>query len=211
MALLCCALPTFTKLAPYLAQSRIGAPGWSSAILMGYALGTVAVQPLAARWRTNALTRLAGSGAVLAALGMSFAAGAGHALWLDTAMAFGMGMAGGSAGQWVWARHAELSCQQPAQHAAGVARLTACVQVALALGSILIGLMLISGTPKGVVTSTWPGPWQRARCCAELAACCWRIPTGYAIDSTEDPLQNRGSRRDVVDRTTLWHALHTSS
>ena len=68
MALLCCALPTFTKLAPYLAQSRIGAPGWCSAILMGYALGTVAVQPLAARWRTNALPRLAGSCAVLAAL-----------------------------------------------------------------------------------------------------------------------------------------------
>ncbi|MFA1751603.1 MFS transporter [Xanthomonas campestris] len=189
MALLCCALPTFTKLAPYLAQSRIGAPGWSSAILMGYALGTVAVQQLAARWRTNALTRLAGSGAVLAALGMSFAAGAGHALWLDTAMAFGMGMAGGSAGQWVWARHAELSCQQPAQHAAGVARLTACAQVALALGSILIGLMLNlgDGHGRGHVDLVWA-----------MAAGPMLCGTGCLLLAYTNGLRNRLNRRPLA-------------
>lgn len=73
IAALALALPTFTKLAPYLAQSRMGSAGWGSAVLIAYALGSVFVQPLAARWPTVAMRRLGVSGAALAALGLVFA------------------------------------------------------------------------------------------------------------------------------------------
>ena len=143
IATLALALPTFTKLAPYLAQSHIGAAGWGSAVLISYALGSVFVQPLAARWPTVALRRLGISGAALAVLGVVFAIAASRHTLLDAALAFGMGTAAGSAGQWVWARHAELASQYgPAQQAREFAALTASAQLALAAGSALIGLLL---------------------------------------------------------------------
>ncbi|APP79694.1 MFS transporter [Xanthomonas hortorum pv. vitians] len=143
IAALALALPTFTKLAPYLAQSRIGSAGWGSAVLIAYALGSVVVQPLAARWPTVAMRRLGVSGAALAALGLVFAMAVSRHTVLDASLAFGMGLAAGSAGQWVWARHAELASRHgPAQQARGFAALTATAQLALAAGSALIGLLL---------------------------------------------------------------------
>ncbi|AEQ95282.1 MFS transporter [Xanthomonas oryzae] len=143
IAALSLALPTFTKLAPYLAQTGRSSPGWSCAVLTGYAAGTILVQPLAARWLTTALRRLGASGVVLTAFGLLFALDAARHAWLDGALAVGMGMAAGTAGQWVWARCAELACSHSAaQQANSIAILTASAQVALAIGSALIGLLL---------------------------------------------------------------------
>ncbi|MCC4614912.1 MFS transporter [Xanthomonas campestris pv. asclepiadis] len=143
IAALALALPTFTKLAPYLAQSRIGSAGWGSAVLIAYALGSVFIQPLAARWPTMAMRRLGLSGAALSGLGLIFALATSRHSVLDAGLAFGMGLAAGSAGQWVWARHAELSSRHgPAQQARESAALTATAQLALAAGSGLIGLLL---------------------------------------------------------------------
>lgn len=143
IAALALALPTFTKLAPYLAQSRTGSAGWGSAVLIAYALGSVCIQPLAARWPTVAMHRLSLSGAALSVLGLLFAIATSRHYVLDASLAFGMGLAAGSAGQWVWARHAELASRHgPAQQARESAALTATAQLALAAGSGVIGLLL---------------------------------------------------------------------
>ncbi|MCC4602869.1 MFS transporter [Xanthomonas campestris pv. badrii] len=143
IAALSLALPTFTKLAPYLAQTLLPLPRWGSAVLISYAVGTVAIQPLAARLQTGALQRLGCSGFMLVVFGLSFAMQTTRGVWPDAALAFGLGMAAGSASQWVWARHAELSTRHdPAHQARGFALLTAAAQLALALGSVLIGLLL---------------------------------------------------------------------
>ncbi|MBB3780370.1 Na+/melibiose symporter-like transporter [Xanthomonas campestris] len=151
IAALALALPTFTKLAPYLAQSRIGSAGWGSAVLIAYALGSVCIQPLAARWPTVALRRLGLSGVALSGLGLIFAIAMARHCVLDAGLAFGMGVAAGSAGQWVWARHAELASRHgPARQARACAALTATAQLALAAGSGVIGLLLnVSGYPHG--------------------------------------------------------------
>ncbi len=143
IAALALALPTFTKLAPYLAQSRTGSAGWGSAVLIAYALGSVCIQPLAARWPTVAMRRLGLSGAALSVLGLLFAIATSRHYALDAGLAFGTGLAAGSAGQWVWARHAELASRHgPAQQARESAALTATAQLALAAGSGVIGLLL---------------------------------------------------------------------
>ncbi|MFC0155185.1 MFS transporter [Xanthomonas dyei] len=143
IALLSLTLPTFTKLAPYLAQTLVISQRWGSALLISYAMGSVVVQPLAARLHTGAFQRLGYSGAVLVGCGLLFALQTTRGIWLDAALALCVGMAAGSAGQWVWARHAELSIQySPAQQARRFAVLTAVAQVALALGSAVVGLLL---------------------------------------------------------------------
>ncbi|MCC8538169.1 MFS transporter [Xanthomonas axonopodis pv. poinsettiicola] len=143
IAVLSLALPTFTKLAPYLAQTLLPSPRWGSAVLISYAVGTVAIQPLAARLQTGAVQRLGYSGLALVVFGLLFAMKTTRSVWPDATLAFGMGMAAGAAGQWAWARHAELATHYgPAQQARGVAILTAVAQLALASGSVLIGLLL---------------------------------------------------------------------
>lgn len=143
IALLSLTLPTFTKLAPYLAQTLIISQRWGSALLISYAIGSVVVQPLAARLHTGAFQRLGYSGAALAGCGLLFALQTTRSTCLDAALALCVGMAAGSAGQWVWARHAELSMQYgPTQQARRSAVLTAVAQVALALGSTVVGLLL---------------------------------------------------------------------
>ncbi|MCC8619488.1 hypothetical protein [Xanthomonas vesicatoria] len=143
IAMLSLTLPTFTKLAPYLAQTLVVSRRWGSAVLISYAIGSVIVQPLAARLHTGAFRRLGYSGAVLAGCGLLFAMQTTRGIWLDAALALCVGMAAGSAGQWVWARHCELSTQYgPAQQAHRFATLTALAQVALALGSAAIGILL---------------------------------------------------------------------
>ncbi|AZR27716.1 MFS transporter [Xanthomonas vasicola pv. arecae] len=143
LATLTLALPTFTKLAPYLAQSQLGAAGWSSAVLISYAMGTMLVQPLAARWPTATLGRLVSCGAALSLSGLVFAIATTRSTLWDAVLACAMGMAAGSINQWVWARHAELvTTQTAAQQARGFAVLTASAQLALAAGSALIGLLL---------------------------------------------------------------------
>lgn len=143
IALLSLTLPTFTKLAPYLAQTLIISQRWGSALLISYAIGSVVVQPLAARLHTGAFQRLGYSGAALASCGLLFALQTIRSICLDATLALCVGMAAGSAGQWVWARHAELSMQySPTQQARRSAVLTAVAQVALALGSTVVGLLL---------------------------------------------------------------------
>lgn len=143
IALLSLALPTFTKLAPYLAQTLVISQRWGSALLISYAIGSVVVQPLAARLPTSARQRLGYSGIALVGCGLLFALQTTRSVWPDAALALGVGMAAGSVGHWVWARHAELSMHyDPAHQARRFAMLTAVAQIALALGSAVVGLLL---------------------------------------------------------------------
>lgn len=184
------ALPTFTKLAPYLAQSRTGSAGWGSAVLIAYALGSVCIQPLAARWPTVAMRRLGLSGAALSVLGLLFAIATSRHYVLDASLAFGMGLAAGSAGQWVWARHAELASRHgPAQQARESAALTATAQLALAAGSGVIGLLLgtsdyHTGNDAHLAWAMALGPMLCGMLCVLIA---W-IGSAFAISEKRRPI-----------------------
>lgn len=138
-------LPTFTKLAPYVAAYGLLSPGWGSAVLIAYALGSVLVQPLAARLgrRHSPQQRLARLGAALLLSAPLFALALPAMPQLSLLAAAAIGAIGGSGGQLVWAWHAQLTANRAvAQHALCFAALVASAQVALAVGIAAIGLLL---------------------------------------------------------------------
>ncbi|MDQ1094338.1 Na+/melibiose symporter-like transporter [Xanthomonas sacchari] len=138
-------LPAFTKLAPYVAAYGLLSPGWGSAVLIAYALGTVLVQPLAARWgrQRTPPQRLAWLGSALLLSAPLFALALPAQPLLSLAAAACIGAIGGSGGQLVWAWHAQCTATRAvAEHALCFAALTAAAQVALAAGVVLIGLLL---------------------------------------------------------------------
>ncbi|MBO9874999.1 MULTISPECIES: MFS transporter [Xanthomonas] len=138
-------LPAFTKLAPYVAAYGLLSPGWGSAVLIAYALGTVLVQPLAARWgrQRTPTQRLAWLGGALLLCAPLFALALPAQPLLSLAAAACIGAIGGSGGQLVWAWHAQCTATRAvAEHALCFAALTAAAQVALAAGVVLIGLLL---------------------------------------------------------------------
>ncbi|WP_369976668.1 MFS transporter [Xanthomonas bundabergensis] len=138
-------LPAFTKLAPYVAAYGLLSPGWGSAVLIAYALGSVLVQPLAARLgrRHPPQQRLARLGVALLLSAPLFALALPAQPQLSLLAAAWIGAIGGSAGQLVWAWHAQLTARRAvAQHALCFAALVASAQVALAAGIAVIGLLL---------------------------------------------------------------------
>ncbi|QNH17984.1 MFS transporter [Xanthomonas sp. SS] len=138
-------LPAFTKLAPYVAAYGLLSPGWGSAVLIAYALGSVLVQPLAARLgrRHSPQQRLAWLGAALLLSAPLFALALPARPQLSLLAAAWIGAIGGSSGQLVWAWHAQLTAERGvAQHALCFAALVASAQVALAAGIAVIGLLL---------------------------------------------------------------------
>lgn len=138
-------LPAFTKLAPYVAAYGLLSPGWGSAVLIAYALGTVLVQPLAARWgrQRTPTQRLAWLGGALLLCAPLFALALPAQPLLSLAAAACIGAIGGSGGQLVWAWHAQCTATRAvAEHALCFAALTAAAQVALAAGVVLIGVLL---------------------------------------------------------------------
>jgi Na+/melibiose symporter-like transporter len=138
-------LPAFTKLAPYVAAYGLLSPGWGSAVLIAYALGTVLVQPLAARWdrQCTPAQRLGWLGMALLLSAPLFALTLPAQPLLSLAAAACIGAIGGSGGQLVWAWHARRTATRAlAQRALCFAALTAAAQVALATGVVLIGLLL---------------------------------------------------------------------
>ncbi|AVY65565.1 MFS transporter [Xanthomonas translucens] len=138
-------LPAFTKLAPYVAAYGLLSPGWGSAVLIAYALGSVLVQPLAARLGRQhpPQRRLAWLGAALLLSAPLFALALPAMPRLSLLAAACIGAIGGSGGQLVWAWHAQLTARRAlAQHALCFAALVASAQVALAAGIVVIGLLL---------------------------------------------------------------------
>lgn len=138
-------LPTFTKLAPYVAAYGLLSPGWGSAVLIAYALGSVLVQPLAARLGRERppQQRLARLGVALLLSAPLFALALPAMPQLSLLAAAGIGAIGGSGGQLVWAWHAQLTARRAVdQHALCFAALVASAQVALAVGIAAIGLLL---------------------------------------------------------------------
>ncbi len=138
-------LPAFAKLAPYVAAYGLLTPGWGSAVLIAYALGSVLVQPLAARLGRQhpPPQRLAWLGAALLLFAPLFALSLPGRPLLSLLAAACIGALGGSGGQLVWAWHAQLTATRPvAQHALCFAALVASAQVALAAGIAVIGLLL---------------------------------------------------------------------
>jgi Na+/melibiose symporter-like transporter len=138
-------LPAFTKLAPYVAAYGLLSPSWGSAVLIVYALGSVLVQPLAARLglRRTPQQRLVRLGAGLLLSAPLFALALPAQPLLSLLAAACIGAIGGSAGQLVWAWHAQLTAKRAVtQHALCFAALVAGAQVALAAGIAVIGLLL---------------------------------------------------------------------
>ncbi len=138
-------LPAFTKLAPYVAAYGLLSPGWGSAVLIAYTLGSILVQPLAARLGRQhpPPQRLAWLGAALLLSAPLFAMALPAQPLLSLLAAACIGAIAGSGGQLVWAWHAQLTATRPvAQHALCFAALVASAQVALAAGIAVIGLLL---------------------------------------------------------------------
>ncbi|WP_369914459.1 MFS transporter [Xanthomonas sp. NCPPB 3005] len=138
-------LPAFTKLAPYVAAYGLLSPGWGSAVLIAYALGSVLVQPLAARLGRHhpPRQRLAWLGVALLLSAPLFALALPAQPQLSLLAAACIGAIGGSSGQLVWAWHAQLTTKRAvAQHALCFAALVASAQLALAAGIAVIGLLL---------------------------------------------------------------------
>ncbi|KAB7766389.1 membrane protein [Xanthomonas maliensis] len=145
-------LPTFTKLAPYVASGPLS-PQWAGQVLIAYAAGTLLVQPAAVRWgiRWPPRQRLPWLAVALLLSAALFLLTVPSSPTLSLAAAAGIGAVGGTLGQLVWSWHAQLTARQAVtHHALSFATLTAGAQLGLAVGVVAIGLLLEAfGGPVG--------------------------------------------------------------